>query len=347
MKKLLLLAFLICVSAGAYAQLTKENHYGINNLRFEARVDFDCYSQHDSIYSGFTGKYLNFIMSGNLTKDFFYSYRQRINNLQNISNFFDATDYLYFGWNITENIAWTAGKEIVAIGGAEYDLAPIDVYFNSNFWDNINCFRFGTNLEYTTNDGKNTFILQFTNSPYDKSVVYGSLYNYSFYWCANYKHFNPICSVNMLEYRKGTFQNIIALGTNYKFGPVAGFLDFQNRASGDQEGFFFKDITVIGKIGYVFLHDKMYIFLKAGYDVNDAQDYTTPYDEAYDLCVLPGTDIKFYGGGLEFYPLKHSKDIRIHAFFAVHDASDSMVNEAPITYQANAGLTWRLNFIKK
>lgn len=347
-KKFLLIAFFTFISAFSFAQtMSKENNYGINNLRLEARADFDCFSQNDSLYSGFTGRYLNFSIAGDITEDLYYTYRQRINKIQSINNFFDATDYLYLGWRITKNISWTVGKEVIAMGGIEYDLAPIDVYFHSELWNQFNCYRFGTNVEFTTNDRKNTFTFQFTNSPYDNSIIYGSLYNYSILWRAHYKHFGPVCSVNMYEYRKGTFQNVIALGTTYTFGPVTGYLDFLNRASGDQKDFFFQDFTAIAKIGYVFLQDRMHIYLKAGIDVNDSQSYTTPYNEVYDVCILPGTDIKFYGGGLEFFPLKNSKDLRLHAFFAVNDASKSKVNYAPISYQANAGVTWRLNFIKK
>lgn len=346
MKKITLLTTIVLFTLTAFSQ---ENKTGlkINNLRMEFRTDFDCFSQNDSIYSGFSGRYLNFAISGNINENIYYNYRQRINKIQSINNFFDATDFLYLGWRITENLSLTAGKQVVAMGGIEYDLAPIDVYFHSVFWNNFNCYRFGTNAEYTTNDGKNTFTFQFTNSPFDNSVIYGSLYNYSIHWRANYKHFGPVCSVNMYEYKKGTFLNVIALGTTYNFGHIAGYFDIINRASGDQKDFFFKDMTVIGKIGVNLLKDKMFIYFKTGYDVNEAQPSTTLLDDVYDLCILPGTDVKFFGGGLEFFPLKNKKDLRLHAYFAINDASKSLVGEKTVTYQGNIGLTWRLNFINR
>ena len=356
MKKYLLILLLSLASLTAFAQINKENGYGIKKLKVEARVDFDCYSENDSIKSGFTGRYLNFIIAGDITPKFYYAYRQRINKIQKDYNFFDATDYLYLGWRITDNLAMTAGKEIVAMGGVEYDLAPIDVYFNSNFWDNFNCYRFGTNLEYTTKNGKNTFTLQFTNSPFDDGVKYSSLYNYSLHWRATFKHFGPVCSVNMYEYKKGSFLNVIALGTSFNFGPVVGYLDIANRAHGDQNQFFFKDMTAIMRCGYNFLNGKLQVFVKGGFDVNDTQYPTTHFNQIFDHCVLPGTDIKFYGGGFEFYPLQGKNDIRIHGFFAVSDVHRSMlisdgllsINDTGCTsYQANIGLTWRLNFIDK
>lgn len=354
-KCFLVLVFALCASA-ASAQMTKENSYGIKNLRFEYRGDFDCFNDDNETYSGFTGRYLNFILAGDITDNLYYAYRQRINKIQKEYNFFDATDYLYFGWRITKNISWTVGKEIIAMGGIEYDLAPIDVYFHSQFWDNINCYRFGTNIEYTTNDRKNTFTFQFSNSPCDNNVIYGSLYNYSLHWRANYKHFGPVWSVNMFEYKKGCFLNVIALGTSFNFGPVAGYFDFTNRANGEQEQFFFKDMTIIGRIGYNFMHNKFQVFLKTGYDVNDAQLANLNIKDVFDRCVLPGTDVRFYGGGFEFYPWQGKNDIRIHGFFAVSDVSGTVevVDETlqpaikdEISYQVNIGVTWRLKFIDK
>ena len=354
MKKYFLIILALCATT-SFAQMTKENDYGITRLRLEARTDFDCYSDDGHLRSGFTGKYLNFMLFGDLTDDLYYAYRQRINNIQNQAQFFDATDYLYLGWRITKNLSLTAGKEIVAIGGIEYDLAPIDVYFNSRFWDNINCFRFGTNLEYTTNDGKNTFVLQFTNSPFDKSLLYGSLYNYSFLWHANFKYFTPICSVNMFEVKKGSFLNIVALGTAFDFGAIEGFVDAQNRAHGDQKDYFGKDITIIGRLGVKFWGERMHIFVKGGFDINDSEDYTNN-PTLIDPLVYPGTDVLFYGGGIEYWPLQGKNDIRIHAFFAVSDVhQDAYLNNGTlcvfkpneISYQANIGLTWRLKFIDK
>ena len=364
-KYILIIIFALCATT-AFAQLTKDNDYGINKLRLEVRTDFDCFSDGDTIKSGFTGKYLNFVLFGDLSDNLFYAYRQRINNTQSVAKFFDATDYLYLGWRITKNLSLTAGKEIVAIGGIEYDLAPIDVYFNSRFWDNINCFRFGTNLEYTTNSGNNTFVLQFTNSPFDKGVVYGSLYNYSFLWRADFKHFKPVCSVNMLEYKKNSFLNIIALGTGFEFGPVVGYIDFANRGHGDQYQFFFKDMTAICRIGVNMFKNKLHIYGKSGCDINDSQDYTLPVDKVHDLCVPPGTDVAFAGGGIEYFPITGNHDLRIHAFFAASDvrrdvevietlntltgALESTYGEtdsARTSYQFNIGLTWKIRFIDK
>ena len=369
MKKYLFITLLALVSTSAFAQLSKENDYGINKLKLEFRTDFDCFSENDVLKSGFTGKYLNFIIAGDINDKLYYAYRQRINKVQTFANFFDATDYLYLGWHLTDGLDITAGKEVIAMGGIEYDLAPIDVYFHSLFWDNFNCYQFGTNLSYTTKDKSNTFTFQFTNSPYSDDL-YDGLYNYSIHWRAKFRHFSPVCSANLYEYKKGTFLNVIALGTGFNFGPVEGYLDFANRAHGDQETFFFKDITAIARVGYNFLGNDLEIYVKGGCDINEAQPIDIHYSQIYDFTVLPGCDVVFYGGGFEYFPVKGRNDLRIHAFFAFSDVRRSMELETipvygddgePVStlqmlnknrdnflsYQINLGLTWRLNYLDK
>ena len=355
MKKYLLLTLFALFATASFAQELNLKDFKINKLRLEVRTDFDYLTENDSSFSGFSGRYLNFVISGDITKDFFYAYRQRLNKVQSDNNFFDATDYLYIGWRINKNFSLTVGKEVIAMGGIEYDLAPIDVYFHSLFWSNFNCYRFGTNFIYTSNDEKNIITFQLTNSPFI-SKLYDKLYNYSLHWRGNFKHFGPVCSVNMYEYKEGTFLNVIALGTTYQFGPIVGYLDFTNRANGDQKEFFFKDMTYIARLGCNFFGEKLHVFVKAGRDVNEAKEFNITENQLFDLCVLPGSDVQFYGGGFEFFPLKGRDDIRIHAFFAVNDTSKctelnngllTLTTKNGTSYQANFGITWKLNFIDR
>ena len=340
MKKYILTIALFAVTTMAFAQQSNDNNLGINTLKLEVRTDFDCFNQADTTWTGFTGKYLNFIIKGDLSEKFYYAYRQRLNKVNSINNFFDATDYLYIGWRITKNIAWTAGKEVVAMGGIEYDLAPIDVYFASLSWG-LSCYQFGTNLQYTTDSGNNTFTLQFTNSPFGEHL-YSGMYNYSAHWRGTFKHFGPVCSVNMYEYRRGAFLNVVALGTTFKFGSVDGHLDFFNRTSEQHHHLIGDDVSLVGQIGVNLLHDKLHIYAKATYDVNEMDLGEEPSTYAYNVYVLPGADMKAYGGGVEFFPLKGKNDVRIHAFFAVNDTKGQ-----DMLYQGNVGITWRLNYIDK
>ena len=102
----------------------------------------------------------------------------------------------------------------------------------------------------------------------------------------------------------------------------------------------------------------MHIYMKGGCDVNDAQERDITANLVHDICIPPGSEMYFYGGGMEFFPLKGRDDIRIHAFLAFNDIKRNMkLNFATNTltptdihgvfYQVNFGITWRLNFINR
>ena len=109
----------------------------------QTRMDFDYQHHEDTALCGaaapntssFQGKHLNFILEGDLTPRLSYSYRQRINiaNINFSQTFFQATDWLHLDWHFADRLYLSAGKEVVAIGAWEYDVAPIDMYFFSEF----------------------------------------------------------------------------------------------------------------------------------------------------------------------------------------------------------------------
>lgn len=349
--------FIVMFLAPAEEAISQNNNFETNTLGFEIRTDFDYFNAKDTVSSGFRGKNLNFVLKGNLTKKLSYNYRQRINvkNISDINDLYQGTDIISIDYQITKNLSVSAGKHVMAIGGWEYDAVPIDIYFITLFSTNIDCYQLGVNTSFTSNNKKNTIILQVTNSPFTPGPSVGNLYNYSVLWYGNFKHFKTSYAFNMLEYKKGAFISYISTGTILDFGAVNAYFDFTNRATAQQKGYLFNDMSITGRINYKLFDKKLVIYAKAGYDVNEAQDLDTPVDKIYDLCILPGTDCKFYGGGIEFFPIQGKNNIRLHAFFAYNDArcipeiKDNLLikKDKTTSYQANIGLTWRINFIKK
>lgn len=134
----MILALMMLIPAFMQAQ---EN--GLVNLRIEARLDYmQEMRQGETVNdnSGFKGRYLNIRMDGQLSEHFSYSYRQRLNKPNNSITFFDATDWIHLTYT-NRNWSVSAGKQVVGIGGYEYDVAPIDLYIYSEYWGNIPCFR--------------------------------------------------------------------------------------------------------------------------------------------------------------------------------------------------------------
>ena len=139
----------------------------IVKLKFEARFDYI----HDMIgtdqrkdISGFNVRYINMLLDGNIGDKFSYSWRQRLNKMYSAKSFVDNMDWLYLAYRPTQNWEIAAGKQVVMIGGWEYDRAPIDLYFCSEYWNNVACYQFGASVAFMPNKAPTTTLMK-TSSP--------------------------------------------------------------------------------------------------------------------------------------------------------------------------------------
>ncbi len=339
-KNLLFLIFAFGVLLLAAQETEPKHPYRLTKLALDARVDFDYWNYSDTTPSkfGFAGKYIDFMIDGHLTEKFTYHYRQRLNIAEaSFSSFYRGCDWLYLQYRINPNFSVEAGKQCIYIGGIEYDLAPIDVYFGSNFWENITCYEVGASASYYSKNENHQLTFQVCNSPF-VSKPFEGLLAYNLIWYGKMGVFSTIYSVNMIEYAKGKYINYIALGNQFNINGLMFYVDFINRATAKQV-FLFSDFTVIGEVKYT-IKNRVSIFGKGGYDVNNAQSADINPSAYFDRCVLPGTEFSFAGLGTEFFPIKDSQSVRLHAFFAVQN------NKSATTYQANLGLTWNVDFLK-
>jgi len=277
------------------------------NLQIETRIDYQReYLDGDAVKanSGFKGKYLNVILNGAINDHWSYSYRQRLNKAHADQSFFDATDWIHLTYTLNENWKFNAGKQVVGIGGYEYDRAPIDLYFCSEYWNNIPCYQLGVSTTYTTNKGNDSFMFQFCESPFNFNNE--DLYAYNLMWYGSHGWYNSIWSVNAQEFAPGKFIYYIALGNEFRFGNAKLQLDFMNRAT-DSHAFFLKDCSVMGELSYL-INNKVNVFGRMSYDVNNT-------NSVGDMCVLPGTELTRVGAGLEYYPLKDgNRNLRFHLY---------------------------------
>lgn len=313
----------------------------LNNLQLNTRADFtvDYHMGHDSIAPstdhGFAGKYLVVALDGTIGEQFSYHLRQRINtpNIGFANTFFQGTDWAYLNWNFTDNLYLSAGKQVVAIGGWEYDSNPIDIYYGTEFWNKVCCYEVGASLNYVSNSGNHHVLVQMCNSPFINGAMQ-SIYAYNLMWYGNFGAFKTAYSTNMIEYEQGKFINYISLGNKLQFNGVEMYLDILNRASFEQKQFFGQDITAIYGIG-VDIGDKWIVFAKAGYDFNKAQ---LPNADPFDTYVEPGMKVDFESVGFEYYPIG-DRSLRLH-LCGSHTSVDG-----DSKFQANVGLTWKVNLL--
>lgn len=310
------------------------------NLGVETRADYQReYIDGDAIKDncGFKGQYLNIRMDGQFNDKLSYSYRQRLNKAHKDASFFDATDWIYLKYQMDEHWAVSAGKQVVAIGGYEYDRAPIDLYFCSEYWNQIPCYQFGLNLTYTFNEGNDQLLAQICESPFN--LPGKDMYAYNLLWYGSHDWFNTIYSVNMIECMPGEFINYITLGNKFNVGDFSLELDVMNRAVRNQ-AFLFNDFSVMGELSYA-ASDKWNIFAKATYDVSNT-------DKPGDYCVMPGTEVTRVGAGVEYFPLGGgNKNVRLHAAFCQTFGDNGNPAGALLDEQSmvSLGLKWKINLL--
>ncbi len=327
------------MASATCAAFAQSNDDKIMTLRLETRLDYqrnqlDGKTIKDN--TGFEGKFLNIRLDGNITDNLSYSWRQRLNKEHSDRSFFDATDWVYLNYDYN-SWSFAGGKQIVAIGGWEYDRPPIDLYTCSVFWNNIPCYQIGGSVAYHVT-GNDKVLAQLCESPFFTRDN-RDMYAYNLLWQGNHGWFQSIYSTNMIEYRPGHYINYIALGNKFNVGKASLELDFMNRASSHQT-FLLKDCSIMGELSYK-PTDRWKVHAKMTYDVNRTNSLA-------DLCVLPSTEMKLAGGGVEFYPLvNHSSTLRFHANFYYSwgknaNAADVMQNKSSIV---DFGVKWEMNLL--
>lgn len=324
------------VGIGVFAQAQGNRKI---NMSLEARGAYQrMYVDGDVVDddTGFKGEYLFFKMNGSLTDNISYVFRQRLNKMHLNTSFFDATDFLYIDWRATDRLTLSAGKQVVNIGGYEYDRAPIDLYFCSEYWNQIPCYDWGVTVAYGFNGGADNLSFQVCESPFRYHVDNKDIYAYNLLWKGRHGLFSTLWSVNMIEYDKGKYINYIALGNEVKISrKLKAEIDFMNRAVSGHT-FLLKDCSVMAELSYM-PTEKVNVFAKVTYDVNRT-------DAPGDYCVVRGSELTRFGGGVEYYPLRDNR-LRLHANYSYTTGTNTNPDGVLQDKQSlvNVGLTWRIS----
>lgn len=304
-KRLLFIAVLLCAVYGAKAQ-DKGNGFAISQLFVETRMGFQSEwndGEMNDGATGFKGRYLNFRIDGQIVDGLTFSYRQRLNKNSD-ATFFDATDWIHVDWKATDRLSLGAGKQVVAIGGYEYDRAPIDLYNCSEFWNNIPCYQLGVSGSYNVS-ANDQLLLQFCNSPF-RYWAGNNTYAVNLMWYGSHGFWETMWSVNMLQYTKNDWINYIALGNRFNLTKGVHLdVDVMNRAAGDQK-FLFDDWSLMTELS-VQPSEAVRVFGKYTHDENKSGTDA-------DLLVVDGTNLNMVSAGVEFAPLKKHRDaVRLFA----------------------------------
>ena len=348
LRKLICRVALVAVAVFSVSALSAQQGYEKQNEIFRLGVEarFDYLNQavagnHSTAGSGFNVRYFNLRMDGQITPKFSYSWRQRFNRANSISEFAQNTDWFNLTYTPIKNLSISAGKQVLMIGGWEYDRAPIELYFCSEFWNNVNCYQIGASVAYTTNEGNDTILFQACQSPYDTTSASVDYYAYNLYWSGSHGCYTALYSFNFMQYAPGKYDKYIALGNQFKFGDATLQLDLMNRGP-KLKDLLFDNFSIMGEFSYL-IADRVNVFAKATYDkIGDSAISASG--------LIPGTEITRVGGGVEYYPLgaKGNRDIRLHAAYAYNFGENTNIAGTAVPKGSffTVGLTWKIDVME-
>lgn len=254
--------------------------------------------------SGFRGSFINLKLAGNLGRHWNWALRQRFSkDMLRAGGYLNATDYIYLQYHPTERWTITAGKQFVAIGGFEYDSAPIDVYKYSRFCDMVSCYGFGISVAYDLTPHDN-LLFQAGQSGFMGGAL--NRYAYSLKWTGHHGFYQSLYSFGLHELERGRYIGVMALGNRFDLGRCQIVADYTNRYAHVEGAHPFKDFTLVGQ-----LHAQpikaLDLFAHYAFDRNDGNKA--------DSLVANGTNLHTIGVGAEYFPLHARKDLRIHAAY--------------------------------
>lgn len=322
---------------------TTEDH--LISLDLDARLDWQMVSHKgrlDRSETGFIGKYIALRAHGELTDGLTYTWRQRFSRTPKDHTFWDQTDILDMNYKFGR-FDIGAGKQIVLIGGYEYDRAPINLMCPNLFVANVACYQFGVSggMQVTSGDHLAFQVSQsLFATPQDRN-----LYAYNLMWRGNHRitdrlRFETIWSVNEVEYLKGKFCNYVALGNKLVINEKVTLLaDIMTRTYPDNNPF--KNNTFMGELAWD-INPKWKFTAKISYDCNRGVNMTDKTE------IARGSQLAIGGLVGEWYPIRNGKHLlKVHA--ALFGSYGSNYNPSDImqknTIYGSVGVTWHMNLL--
>lgn len=294
----------------------------------------------DDSQTGFMGKYIALKAQGTIIDGLSYTWRQRFSRTPKDHTFWDQTDILALTYN-TGKFDVGFGKQVVMIGGFEYDRAPIELMCPNLFVSNVACYQFGVSGGYQISKYDHIG-LQISQSLF-ANADNRNLYALNLMWTGSHPlsdrlRLETLWSVNEIQYQKGDACNYIALGNKLVIDDqLSVTADLMTRTYPDNR--FFKNNTFMGEIAYNF-NSAWRLTGKISYDCNLGVNQTEHVE------VARGTELTIVGAVGEWMPLRKKRHmLKVHAacfysFGKNTNASDLMQKK---TLYAALGVTWQMN----
>lgn len=322
MKKLITLITAICaLSLSLKAQI---NSLGAD-VRFDYIPDY-----------GFKGNCISVDGSGDLSEHISYSFKQRLHKPVNNRFSFDATDWVYLRYTLNEKWNFTLGKQVLYLGGVEYNTAPINMYFSSLLYSDLPCYLFGLSANCSLSPLWGDLLFQITESPF--GLRGSDMYAYNIEWRAKHKVFSFQYSINAMEYQPKSFIYYAAFGNSFSFSDFCLHLDATTRLC---QGYWnpADNFSAMLKLDYN-PSERFSIYAKSCLDLNRTA-------AGADYVVMDGTQLLCFGAGLEYFLPLNANYLRFHlsAYYRKGDYVHPDSVETLANFYVNMGLTFKLKFI--
>lgn len=281
----------------------------------------------------FYADYINLCVDAGLAPGLKFVWRQRFTKPLTGSQPLNATDMVYLDYKVGD---WTfsAGKQVLHCGGFEYDAAPIDIHFSTEFYSHIECYQLGVSVARQLGDYE--LVGQFCRSPYAsmESAENNALKAFNLLFRGPYGSggWIPLYSANLFEVTPGKYSFQFSLGNRFEITRSLAFeLDFIGRSAPGSLSLF-RDMSAIAYVSIIPV-EWCEIMVKGTFDRNDLWD---------NPMVERGCSNFKVGLGAYFFPLKENKTVRLHCYYW-HSSEGNFVQ---------TGITWKpkllnLDFARK
>ena len=279
------------------------------------------------------------LFEGNITENLSFSVANHWLGLYATDDLFADTKDLYKNtWRSDSNnwvdwinltytlgdLSFTLGKDVITTGGFEMDAYDWEAHpwMCSSLWNNLPVYQWGAKLGYSIGED-NEITFQWTTSPYGEKPFSSKLFNYSLGWNGSlFERLETIWSVTAIQRDSDDFLPVISLGQRFDAGGGVGIgLDLFN-VVGDELNLLSKGFTILPSVSW---------------DIND--NFSLAANFIAEINKDADASNYIYGIAGHWYPLKDSKDLRIHATAGYHSGMELLT--------LNLGLLYSLNFPRK
>jgi len=247
-------------------------------------------------------------------------------------------DWAYLTYNFLDHFYVQGGKDVLFVGGLESDQEDYNMHSElcSSVWNNLPVYQWSAVAGWYNEEETTTISAQIATSPLGEKFFSSGLYSFGLQWRGEYEKFSNLWQLSFVGYEKGKYTPVISLGQAYS--PIEDLelhLDYCNKVS---DGWLYKGFAGYGAVSWYPIPEKMQIIARVGYEYSDEYaDYLKVLDEGFEDDAFKAW---VYGGGVQWYPLKNSQDLRVHAIFAHNQITSLTSFNVGVTYN------WRIGFGK-